>query len=203
MLMKEETADSIINLFLWCIFFFFIVWGTYTILTKDVEFIFDRFFGAAVVLFFLLMYKKLHLSAQSIILVLLALGIHNLKLYGNVYLGLPFDRIMHFYAVFAISIAVFEFIDHCESEKCQRWWKIAFVTILVSIGIASLVEIMEFIGYSFLGEGEGILFYGTGDFGEWNNTSWDLISNSLGAIAGTILVSLKRLKKDFTEDPCC
>ena len=58
-----------------------------------------------------------------------------------------------------------------------------------------MVEILEFVGYSFLGEGEGLLFYGTGDFGEWNNVSWDLISNTLGATSGSLGLLLHYKKK--------
>jgi uncharacterized membrane protein YjdF len=48
------------------------------------------------------------------------------------------------------------------------------------------MEIIEFIGYSVFGEGEGLLFFGKGDFGEWYNALWDMMCNMFGAIGAAV-----------------
>ena len=82
--------------------------------------------------------------------------------------GIPFDRIMHFTAGIALAFVFYQFLS--KSGIKTNKIALALLAIFIATGIASMTEIMEFIGYSFLGEGEGLLFYGTGDFGEWKIT---------------------------------
>jgi hypothetical protein len=115
---------------------------------------------------------------------------------------MPFDRIMHFIAVAAIAALFYQYIYSYEKDKMSKF-SISIISILIASGIGSLMEIIEFVGYSYLGKGEGLLFYGTGDFGEWNNLSWDLISNTFGAITSVIVMSIfysrKAIKKQIKK----
>ena len=45
---------------------------------------------------------------------------------------------------------------------------------------------MEYLGYAFLGKGEGLLFFGAGDLEGYADTAHDLIANSLGALLSAI-----------------
>ena len=80
-----------------------------------------------------------------------------------------------------------------------------FIVLLVSLGIGSLIENLEFGGYLFLGEGEGGLYFGEGDAapgvdtdmrniagGGWFNAMWDLVFNLLGALAAIIAMLIHR-----------
>jgi len=191
--MKKLTRHNIIKYVSIIAVLFFIIWGIIAIITKNYEFIFDRFFSAAICLLIIFVHKRMHFKIPVLLLGLVALTLHHLKLYGNFYFGLPFDRIMHFTAVAAIAAIFYQYLYHTESKKNKL--KISILSVLIAIGIASLMEIIEFVGYSFLGQGEGILFYGTGDLGEWNNLSWDLISNTLGAITATLVLTLNYSKR--------
>jgi len=160
---------------------FFAVWGVITIIKKDTDFIFDRFFSAGLVLLLFAFYKITKLRLGIIIFAIAVLLIHHLKLYGNFYLGIPFDRIMHFTAGIALGLIAYHYL---ESRTDMKRIEIVAISVLIAAGAGSIMEIIEFVGYSYLGQGEGLLFFGKGDFGEWNNASWDLMNNAFGAILG-------------------
>jgi len=110
-------------------------------------------------------------------------------LYGDIYLGIPFDHWIHFVAGIFLGLFFYDYFSKIIKNKAT----VLLLSILVSAGIGSLLEIVEFVGYSYLGKGEGILFYGSGDWGEWNNMSLDLIFNTTGALAGGLIIFIKRL----------
>jgi len=193
--MKKSTENKIIKWIIISASVFFILWGIYLTFTKDYELIFDKFFTAAIALTALFLYQKIKLNLPITVVSLITILLHHLKLYGNFYLGIPFDRIMHFTAGFALVLIFYHYLYHSDKRKNPNRWKISILAILIAAGAASLIEIVEFVGYSSLGEGEGLLFYGTGDFGEWNNLSWDLICNTSGAILAALIFSVIKIKK--------
>ena len=83
------------------------------------------------------------------------------------------------------------------------------ITILVimmfaTMGVGSLVEMTEFWGYLYLGEGDGVLFFGGGDTdpvlinevgGGWINAMEDLVNNFLGGLLAIIIFIFVNLTK--------
>jgi len=83
---------------------------------------------------------------------------------------------------------------------------------LCALGIGSVVESMEFMGYLKWGEGEGFFQFGSGDYeglkgsdnmltiigGGYFDAMEDLIVNSLGALSGVLLIGIEffLFKKD-------
>ena len=167
----------------------FLLWTLVEIMNRNYQLLFDRLLALGVSFLALLYYTQMRVRHSTIILGFILLIAHNTLAYDNTFFGIAFERYIHFFAAFTLSILFYDYIYATERRKNRL--KLFFFSALVSIGIASLMEIVEFIGYSFLGEGKGILFYGTGDFGEWNNVSWDLISNTLGAFAGSFYSSFR------------
>lgn len=55
--------------------------------------------------------------------------------------------------------------------------------ILVVLGFSAIHEIVEYVGAITLGEGEGLLRIGAGDWDEWD-TQKDMVNNLLGAFVG-------------------
>lgn len=100
---------------------------------------------------------------------------------------------MHFVGTFALALIIYQMIKPSQKNVFTT----ALITILITMGLGTIIEHQEFIGYSIIGEGEGILGYGAGDWGEWNNISWDLIYNTLGAIVAALLslLSYKNIEK--------
>lgn len=158
--------------------------------TGDLELIGDKFVAMGMLLVALLWYKSFNLSIPTAIFGAFALVLHHLKLYGNVYLNIPFDRWMHVIATMAIALIIFEYFKAHNKKNILSLFAICMISLMVALGAGSIIEIIEFMGYSFLGEGEGLLRYGVGDFGEWNNACWDLMSNTLGAFIGVTLMWL-------------
>lgn len=183
-----------INFLILSVFAFFIVWGVYAVVKWDKEFIFDRFFAASITLATFFLYRKMKLSIPTLAVGAFALVLHHIKLYQEVYLGIPFDHYMHFAGGFALSLIFCEYFVN--SEKKPNYVKIFFLSVCIAAGIGSFMEIIEFTGKSLLGEGQGLLFYGDGDWGEYNNTSWDMINNTIGAVASSfIMIFTAKFKK--------
>ncbi len=194
---KQSTVDSIVIYILFIAFFAFTVMGVLA-LGSDPDFVFDKFFGAGICLFFSLFYRKLGMKWYSIVALGIVLLSHNLKLYGNVYYGIQFDMIMHFVAGFCIAIIVFQFLTNCEGIGCSSIIKIIFLSVFVTAGLGTVLEITEYFGYVNLPPGEGILHFGTGDAGEWTDSTWDMICNLVGAVIASILMALiYRRKKNL------
>ena len=182
--MKQEAQATIIRYATFIGFFIFLVLGVLSF-EKDPDFVFDKFLTAAILLVFYFLHRKMHLTLFEASIGAFALILHHLKLYGNVYLGgIEFDLIMHFIGGYAISLVLFQALFGGNYLLSHR--RIAVFALLAAIGMGTFVEILEFIGYSYLGKGEGILFYGTGDIGEWNDAAWDLIMNVSGAVLGIV-----------------
>jgi len=181
---ERRSKDKVVRYSIIAVIIFFVVWAIYAIVNRNQFGIFDRFFSAFLGVLALVLYKRMRLSIFSLAAGLAVLVLHHFNLYGNFYFGWPFDRHIHFLA--GLVIAIF-FAEYLSSSDQKSRFAVFFFSVWVAAGLASFMEIIEFIGYSILGEGEGLLFYGTGDFGEWNNISWDLISNTAGAIFGALV----------------
>jgi len=199
--MKQKdriTEENIINAGTLIGFLFLFVKGIISITEGNPELISDRFFEAGLFLLMFFFYKKLKLRIWTLAIAAFAIVLHHMYLYGTFYFGIPFDHIMHLVAGFAVCVIFYQIL--LNSYKKPNLIGILLLSIILAMGLTSGMETVEFIGYSFLGEGEGILYYGTGDFGEWNNMSWDLIDNTLGAIAGAIAyTSFIVIRKKFNS----
>lgn len=198
MKLKDRITDeNIITVGTLIGFIYFFIMGIMSIAEGNYEIIFDKFFEAVLFMVLFLVHKKLKLSVWTIAIAASAIMLHDRYLYGNVYFGIPFDHIIHFVAGFAVCVLFYQIL--LNSYKKPNLIGVLLLSVVLAMGLTSSMETLEFIGYSFLGEGEGILFYGTGDFGEWNNMSWDMICNTLGAIAGAFAYSsFTVLRKKFS-----
>jgi uncharacterized membrane protein YjdF len=79
------------------------------------------------------------------------------------------------------------------SNKIKTKFHILLIlAVLASLGVGSVIEISEYVGFLFVGEGEGFFYFGgTGDItqkentdGAWVNSSIDMIFNLIGSLAG-------------------
>lgn len=171
----------------------FIILTIHSFGTGNLEYIGDKILAVVALLVILWCYKSFHMNIPLALFAAFVFILHHLKLYGNFYLGIPFDRWIHFLGVMAVALLAFQFLKYHNKMKSLNLWDVCVFSFLTALGIASLIEVTEFIGYSFLGEGEGLLLYGTGDYGEWNNSSWDLICNTIGAFVAVTAMGLKEL----------
>lgn len=127
---------------------------------------------------FLKFYEALNQDLTSYFFFAFALVLHSFGLYATSPLGIRFDHYMHFVGGFAIAIIT----DRALTEKLSPMKRFAIIVVF-ALGIGAIGEIIEWLGYSFLGAGEGFLFYGMGDEGEWRNAILDLIFDLFGGAA--------------------
>ncbi len=192
--MESEKYDPYIRCGLLVGMFVFIVLGVLA-LDREPDFLFDRFLSAGFFLFFFFFYKRLGLKLPILFIGAAALVLHHLKLYGNVYLGMEFDMIMHFVGAFAVSLMVYHYLSMCEGIGCSGKVKLAILTIFIVAGLGTLIEILEYFGYAKLPSGEGLLHYGLGDEGDWADAVSDMLFNLFGAITGIIAMILTHYVK--------
>ena len=135
-------------------------------------------------------------SAGAVFFVLHLLGSHGLYDF-YVFGSIGYDKLLHFYGPFVLSIIIFNYLAHYLKQKKARIevGHVVFFAVLITLGINAFQEVAEFTGNSLLGKGDGVFFYGSGDLGG-NDTPKDLIANFLGVtLSGIILYFRKRNKK--------
>lgn len=165
-------------------------------------------------LFLYLSYDMLQLTIPLFTFFVLSLALHSAGMFGwyaHSPLPLSWDKITHFFPIMAVSMIFFSFL--------QPWMEKRFLTLrnlflislalLAGLGAGSLVENVEYFGFSVLGFGEGGFYFGAGDavglaefneqleinVGGWFNAMADLVVNLLGALAGVLLMMFARVTK--------
>jgi len=173
-------------------FAFFSIWAIADIAAGRTDWIVDRFYLALISLGAFFLHKRMHLSNYALVVGLLPVIMHAFGRYEMVWFSLPYDFYLHLAAGFAIGMIFFEYF--LEKKLPSR----ITLAVLVTAGIGSLLEILEFTGYLVGGAGSGIFFYGTGDYGDWANAIQDMFSNTVGALlASTIYAIVKKPQRIF------
>jgi hypothetical protein len=173
----------------------------------------DLLAAAAIVLILLIIHRMIRIPRISAILLGVSfiphvIGLYQIirydnyvtTLYGAPQLYYHYDWFVHVFAMICISVA-FSAMTYKYFMMGFRSKMLMFVIVLFFVlGLGSLSEIMEYVGFDSLGYGSGFLEYGEGDSsptqGPWQNSSMDMVSNLAGALVGTGLFLL--LKRDKT-----
>lgn len=122
----------------------------------------------------------LHLASGEVLYKWVPLHLYDMPDSGGEFVLLKFDQILHFYIYFVMSFVLAHLLKG--RLKMRPLYFFAFVTI-TSIGLSVINELIEFCAVIFLGQ--------TG-VGGYFNTMLDFVFNSLGAIAGAVVCSLRR-----------
>ncbi len=162
---------------------------------QNYEYIYYNLFMVAGFLILFVYYEKIHLKAPLlaglIILAFLHLAggnivIKGLKLYQTSVLILPYDKIVHVFGAFVITLIAYNFIQESLVKKDRRKTiLIGFIVLMIGIGLGAIVEIVEFLA---------TLFFQNTIVGDYANNAADLVANSLGALIAVIF-SLWHSKK--------
>jgi putative membrane protein len=199
--MKQKTINLLILLFTIA---YVIGFGIYYLIKENYEFLWY-----VVILFFLIgfmifLHRKYKFSSWILFgtsiwgLMHMAGGsvyIKGIKLYALILYPLfpesvtgtdifRYDQLAHFYFYFVISFLIFSILNNYLNKKTSRFAVSVFV-IFIATGIGALNEIIEFIPVLVL-ESTGV--------GDYFNTLWDIVFNTLGAIVSVVLLNLKRNK---------
>ena len=142
---------------------------------------------------FYFMYDKLNLNFETYCFAVAGLISHiigDLWLYGKVWGVVQFDMIQHAYWGFVLALLINRYLLKYGIKKHPV--ALTLITLLTVLGMSAIHEMIEFFGYFFLGEGPGLLMYGIGDFGEYNDLIWDFISNLIGILTAFVYLRLRK-----------
>jgi len=109
-----------------------------------------------------LLYHKLKLTPITFSLITASLILHNLGAfgsYGKAPLGIPYDNITHFFGIFVASLALSNLFSGFLSRKKKNTFAnilILGLIVLSALGVGSIVENAEFVGYLIWGGGRRI-----------------------------------------------
>lgn len=175
------------------------------------------FLVIVVILYF--SFYRLKLNLVTYTLLVLGMITHSVGIFGwyaNSPVSVQWDHITHFAPWFAMGLILFNYFRPHFGEKLlsRKSLGLSLVLLLALMGIGTFTESLEFFGYIALGTGEGGFYFGAGDAlsgqpinqsdidaygGGWINTMWDLINDTLGAIAAMIVVWVVQfwVRRDF------
>lgn len=165
---------------------------------QGTKFVYD---GILILIFLLLLYtfyEKLFFTKLTFILVNILILIHHLGsfFYGRSFFGLEYDIYVHFLYGIIVSIYFYTFLSNKINfnKHFLNKSELFIVAIILVMGISAIHELIEFSGTLILGPGDGFLYFGAGDLGNFD-TEWDLANGFLGSFLGCCLMSLLRRKK--------
>lgn len=117
--------------------------------------------------------------------------IRGIRLYDLRILAIHYDNIVHALGSFLITIASFNLIfPYFDKRIFSKRLYLLIVLLLISLGVGSLNENLEFSAFVFL-KAEGV--------GGYVNNALDLVFNLVGAVAGCIVVVVVLLKKKLSS----
>lgn len=100
---------------------------------------------------------------------------------------LRYDQLVHFFGFGTATLVCHHMLRPYLKPDPHRWSVLAILIVLMGMGVGALNEIIEFIAVLIVPE--------TG-VGGYDNTLWDLVFNTLGAITAAIVLTLRRRKTD-------
>jgi len=185
--MKEEKAFLIFRLIFSFPAIVILIIGLITsIIDKNSGLIIDATIFLILVIFLIIFSNKMHQTRFSYLFFMIAIIMHSLYFYGAYFFGIPFEYIMHVFGSFAVALGVDRFYN-VNLPIIHR----VFLVVLITVGIGAILEIFEWLGYAYLGEGDGIFMYGFGDYGAWQNSIVDMLFNFIGAIFSLFFIKWK------------
>ncbi|PLW80435.1 hypothetical protein C0585_02460 [Candidatus Woesearchaeota archaeon] len=209
-LMKPWEKWSLFAIF----FLIYFVFWSYSFMTGS-QWIIDNSIALFTLILLILFSNVLKLKKTGFILLNLALLTHNLGTFGYYSLTwkfLAYDNLVHFISLIVIAYITFNIVsirfykvpnnrDIFEENK----YLFIILVMCAAISLSVLLELVEFGGYYYLGEGEGLLLAGVGDSDPMNNgirdqygdTMSDLIVNIFGAFIGAFGYYYFRIRNPY------
>ena len=146
--------------------------------------------AASVIGFFII--RKATVPILALILLQIGLLLHYMgglaifgeRLYSQIILGIPYDKIVHFYNSFAGLIGLKLYLDHAKiSLKGHE----PLALLLIITGIGAIVEIIEYVGVKTLPI-QGVWHYAIPFSQLYDNNLMDMVANLLGAGSALVFV---------------
>ncbi|MBD3164219.1 hypothetical protein GF323_03400 [Candidatus Woesearchaeota archaeon] len=209
MLKKKQRLT--IYLFSLAIYFLFTL---YNFLASS-DWLFDSTLSMALITAVFMISRWIKLDKFEFMMINLALIIHNLgtfDFYEWHWWIIQYDHVVHFAASAVSAYIIFDFLArklHIKEKQRRKHTvidenKAIFITLAISIVVllGTAIELIEFAGFTYLREGGGILFPGSGDsvkIGDptyqYIDTMSDIITNVLGSISGVLYYYFTQYKR--------
>jgi len=187
--------------------------GIYSFLNRA-GWVLDAFVILVIMTIAYLLYEPLRLTKVVFALGGIAFVLHLSGVFGFYEFGLfniPYDIITHFVGIFAATLWACNILSPLlQRPYTRRQFTIFFFIVLSGIGVGSLIENAEYVGYLIYGEGKGGFRFGAGDIdgdftiideltaivgGGYFDTMYDLLVNLAAAILAAWLFAYLYYKK--------
>ena len=175
----------------------------------------DAVFFALVIIFLHATFSFWRLTIPLYTLVVLGFATHLMGILGWYSVSpipLQWDHVTHGVPMFTLTAVLYSFMRPWLGRFWSgKTWAILFLVLLGGLGLGSVVENIEYLGYLTFGHGEGALFLGgPGDGlpltseqltdvqefgGGYINTEVDLVWNLFGTVAALLVMSLIHFRK--------
>lgn len=188
----KKDEEYRINILTYFILFSLIVFLLAAIFIGNSEFIYYDLVILPLVIFAYVTHKslKVHFSVLSLLYLVFfmhmaggTIYIEGVRLYDISFLFIKYDNLVHFVGSFATVFVAYSLVEpYISSRTPHRDWFVLLTLLLVSAGVGTLIEMVEFVGVIL------ILDAAKGVGGYFNNTL-DLVVNFSGALAGGLIIS--------------
>jgi uncharacterized membrane protein YjdF len=173
--------------------------------------VFDGIFAVVLITVAFLLSPVLKFGKTEFTLINLGMIVHLLGFfgaYGWTAKFIAYDNLVHLFNGVVLAYLVFNYIVRTfESKKEVRKVfdahikTVIFLVIAMAIVVSISVEMTEFFGFLFLGEGDGLFFTGSGDadgtsiYGNYIDAMDDILSNIVGATLGAFVYYVLQYRK--------
>jgi uncharacterized membrane protein YjdF len=187
-------------------------------ITSKTQWALDVFISVAIVTVILLLSKRLKITPEGFFLINLAFLLHNFGSFGFYAKQIGqfgYDNLVHFFSSMAAAYVTFNFIgrklhirgkEKVEKTVIDEHKAILIILVIATVSMLGVViELTEYAGFLYLGEGEGLFFVGAGDSnrggdpiaGQYVDTMGDIVVNTLGSFIGVIMFYYLRYRKKY------
>jgi len=99
----------------------------------------------------------------------------------HLFYGLQFDNLVHGVGTFVITFVGYNLLEpHVHKHVFQNKKALVLILLLIALGIGSLNELAEFVAV--------LLFDAGTRVGDYYNTGWDIVSNTVGSLIAIAFV---------------
>lgn len=191
----------------------YILFSVYNYLLRS-QWLFDALISMAFLTLVFFVAKWFKMQKPGFILFNLALLSHNLgsfDFYAKTWGIFGYDNFVHLFASLVAGYILFNFIArklHIKKNKTchetvvdEHKWVIIILVIAAVAMLGTFIELVEFGGFMFLGQGEGLFFTGSGDVtpddlaGQYTDTMSDILVNTVGSIIGVLIFYYVQYKR--------
>lgn len=154
---------------------------------KNYEYIYYNLFMILCFFALLFFYEKIHLKMPMLIGLIAMSFLHlaggnlelkGLKLYQTAWLMIPYDKIVHVFGAFVITLIAYNFIhESLVAKDKKKSLLVGFIVLMIGVGLGAFVEMVEFLAT--------VLFQST-IVGDYFNNAADLVANFSGALIAVI-----------------